>query len=119
MRGKISDVVRLQHILEAAGEIISYTKGATFEGFKDNSMMLFATIKQLEIIGEAANSLSEETRAGNSEIPWRKIIGLRHILVHEYFAIDRPSIWLIVQEKVPEIQQQVSDILKRMTDENP
>jgi uncharacterized protein with HEPN domain len=45
MRGKISDAVRLQHILEAAGEIISYTKGATFETFRDNSMMLFATVK--------------------------------------------------------------------------
>lgn len=119
MRGKISDAVRLQHILEAAGEIIAYTKGASFETFKDNSMMLFATVKQLEIIGEAANNLSEETRTANADVPWRRIIGLRHILVHEYFAIDRPSIWLIVQEKVPEIQQQISDILKRMTDENP
>ena len=75
MRGKISDAVRLQHILEAAGEIISYTKGATFEVFKDNSMMLFATIKQLEIIGEAANSLSEETRVGIQKSPGGKLLG--------------------------------------------
>lgn len=50
--------------------------------------MRFASIKQIEIIGEAANLISEETRNNFSEIEWRQIIGIRHILVHEYFGID-------------------------------
>ena len=82
MKGKMGDKQRLLHILESIIEIEGYTSQADFESFLDNSMMRFASIKQIEIIGEAANYITEETKSKFNDIQWRQIIGLRHILVH-------------------------------------
>ena len=79
MRNNIGDEARLKHILDAISEIESYTKDTAFEEFAQNSMMKFAAIKQLEIIGEAANHISEELKGKYSEIEWRKIVSLRKI----------------------------------------
>jgi len=83
MKGKIGDKQRLLHILESISEIEKYTSGANLESFLENSMMLFASVKQIEIIGEAANYITEETKSKFTDIQWRQIVGLRHILVHE------------------------------------
>jgi len=64
MRGKMGDAIRLQHILDAICEIESYLINTDFEAFLGNSMMRFACIKQMEIIGEASNHISEEIKAG-------------------------------------------------------
>lgn len=104
MRGKSSDEQRLRHILDSASEIESYIKGVSFDEFLDNSMMRFACIKQIEIIGEAANHLSAETQAKFNTIPWRQIIGMRHILVHEYFGVDDQLIWQIIQTDIPRLK---------------
>ena len=88
MKGKSGDKQRLFHILDAIDEIQQYTLGVDINAFLKNSMMRFACIKQIEIIGEAANSLSSETKAMFDEVEWKKIIGMRHILVHEYFGVD-------------------------------
>ena len=82
MKGKIGDKQRLEHILDSIIEIESYISSSSFDDFSDDSMMRFASIKQIEIIGEAANNISEETRNISNNIKWRQIIGLRHILVH-------------------------------------
>lgn len=84
MRNNIGDEARLKHILDAISEIESYTKDSTFEKFTKSSMMKYATIKQLEIIVEAANHISEKLKEKYSDIEWREIVGLRNILIHEY-----------------------------------
>lgn len=86
MKNNIGDEARLKHILDAISEIESYTRGIAFEEFAQNSMMKFATIKQLEIIGEAANRISDELKGKYSEIEWRKIVGLRNILITNILA---------------------------------
>ncbi len=88
MKKSKSDTVRLLHILDAIREIFSYTNNVSKDEFKTNSMIFYATIKQMEIIGEAANNLSDEIREKHDEIEWRLIVGLRNLLVHEYFGID-------------------------------
>ena len=88
MKGKLGDKQRLLHILESIEEIEKYTAGSNLEVFLQNSMMKFASVKQIEIIGEAANYISEETKNKFSDIQWRQITGLRHVLVHEYFGVD-------------------------------
>ena len=72
-------------MLGAILEIESYTRNVSFEDFWKNSMMYNATIRQLEIIGEAANKLSQEVYLDNPEIPWKRLTGLRNVIVHEYF----------------------------------
>lgn len=105
MKGKIGDKQRLLHILEAIDEIENYTSGTDFHSFLENSMMRFATIKQIEIIGEAANNITEDTQSEFNAIQWRQIIGLRHILVHEYFGIDNTLIWQIITNDIPKLKE--------------
>ncbi len=74
--------------------------------------MRFASIKHIEIIGEAANYITEETMAKFSNIQWRQIIGLRHILVHEYFGIDSHLIWQIISEDIQQLKVEVRIVLE-------
>ena len=74
MQDKPADKIRLQHILDAIAEIENYVSRAGFEEFLNNSMMRFACIKQMEIIGEASNHISETTRKQFSDIEWTQII---------------------------------------------
>lgn len=104
MKGRISDQQRLAHIHEAIHEILSYTKNIGFNEFKRNSMIRFATVKQIEIIGEAAKNISESTRQQYPGIAWKEIIGLRNLLTHEYFGIDIQLIWQIIQIDIPELK---------------
>lgn len=111
MKGKMGDKQRLLHILDAISEIENYTSETTFDFFLDNSMMRFASIKQIEIIGEAANYITEETKSKFTEIEWRQIIGLRHILVHEYFGIDSNLVWQIIANDIPKLKIAIQNIL--------
>lgn len=114
MRNDFGDNARLRHILEAISEIESYTNQASFDDFMANSMMLFASIKQLEIIGEAANYLTDELKASSSEVEWRKIISLRNILIHQYFGVDENVVWGIIQKDIPELRTKVEGILENL-----
>ena len=116
MKGKISDKQRLQHILEAIEEIEDYIADVAFDAFLKNSMMRFASIKQIEIIGEAANYISEETKNKFSEIEWRQITGMRHILVHEYFGVDDHLIWQVIINDLPELKIEVQNVISAIND---
>ena len=111
MRNNIGDEARLKHILGAISEIESYTKDSTFKKFSKSSMMEYATIKQLEIIGEAANHLSKQLKEKYSNIEWREIVGLRNILIHEYFGVDEKVVGGIITKDIPELRIQVIRIL--------
>lgn len=108
MKGSIGDLQRLNHIQEAITEIESYVEGSGFDEFKSNSMLRYASIKQIEIIGEAAKNLSDETKAKYPEVEWKQITGLRNILVHEYFGVDAQLIWQIIQVDIPTLKSRLS-----------
>lgn len=111
MRGKLGDRVRLQHIFDAILEIESYLVNKEFSDFMENSMMRFACIKQMEIIGEASNHISDETKARFTSIEWAQIVGMRNVFVHEYFGIDSTLVWEIIKNDVPELKEKVKQIL--------
>lgn len=115
MKGKIGDRQRLLHILESIVEIEQYTSEANFQAFLENSMMRFACVKQMEIIGEAANYITDETKSKFSDIQWRQIIGLRHILVHEYFGIDNNLIWQIIANDIPQLKKSIQKVLDSLS----
>ncbi|MGG6310315.1 HepT-like ribonuclease domain-containing protein [Paenibacillus macerans] len=75
-----------------------------YEGFLTNQMLLDAVIRNLEIIGEAARNLSDDVRMKYKEIPWRNMIGLRNILIHEYFGIDESIVWEVATRNLKEIK---------------
>ena len=112
MRGKFGDKVRLNHILEAIIEIESYLNDADFETFMENSMMRFACIKQMEIIGEASNHISEEVKNRFSDIEWSQIVGMRNVFVHEYFGVDTRLVWQIIKNDLPEFKSKVISIIE-------
>lgn len=112
MQDRLGDKVRLQHILEAVNDINDYVKGVTFEEFSENSMMLNASVRQLEIIGEASNRLSEHIHSANTNIPWRTIIGFRNVIVHEYFGLDDKIVWAVIQNEIPSLIEKVEAIIQ-------
>lgn len=75
-------------------------------------MMRFACIKQMEIIGEASNHISDEIKAKFSSIEWDQIVGMRNIFVHEYFGVDSHLVWEIIKNDLPELKLKVVEILK-------
>ena len=111
MKGQLSDKARLYHILDAIQSIEAYVEGVSFEDFSSSSEKTFATVKQLEIIGEAANRITETTKNLWSDIEWPKIIALRNILVHEYFIIDHSIIWEIIGDEMISFKIQIEEIL--------
>ncbi len=93
MRDKIGDNARVSHIIEYINEIETAIEGITYDSFCDNHVLRIAVVKWLEIIGEAANHITDNTRDKYPSVEWHKMIGLRNIFVHEYFRIDYAIIW--------------------------
>lgn len=114
MQNKLGDKARLQHIRDAIIEIESYIENIDFYDFMKNSMMRFACLKQIEIIGEASNQITKETRDNFSDIEWRQIIRMRNVLVHEYFGVDVNLVWEVIRKDLPRLKIRVMEILGQM-----
>ncbi len=111
MKDLKGDKARLFHILDAISEIEDYIHDLDFDKFFRASMARFASIKQLEIIGEAANHISPELIEKYPDVEWRKIIALRNILIHEYFGVDAKIVWDIIKEDLPNLKLSIETIL--------
>jgi len=114
MKSKIGDKERLGHILDAITEIENYTANVEQEDFLANSMMRFASIKQIEIIGEAANYITAESKSLFSDIEWKQIVGMRHILIHEYFGVDSNLVWQVIRNDIPNLKAAVASVYERL-----
>ena len=88
-------------ILIAARKVKRYLSGVTEEEFAQNELLQDATVRQLEIIGEAARRVSEEARKAHPEVPWHELIGMRNRLIHEYFRVDVPKVWDTALNDIP------------------
>jgi len=106
--------VYLEDILAAAEKIQRYVAGLSEEEFAANELVVDAVARNLEIIGEATKGIPDDLRAKCPDLEWRKIAGLRDILIHHYFAINMAIIWEIVRDKVPELSQRVRQLLDEL-----
>lgn len=97
-------------ICEAIDRAEQYIKGISFDAFSKDQKTIDAVVRNLEIIGEAANRLPDEFKEKHSDIKWNKVVGLRHRIVHEYFGIDVAIIWQILQKDLPSLRQTLSGI---------
>ncbi len=95
------DAAHLLDMLIAAREAREFSEGLTWQQFQHSALHQHAIAKALENIGEAAQRISDETKTAHPEIPWPKIIGLRHRITHDYFRLDLGRIWEIVQQDLP------------------
>jgi uncharacterized protein with HEPN domain len=96
--------VYLKDIQESINKIEMYTHGIDYDSFCFNEMMFDAVIRNLEVMGEAARNAPDEIKTKYPDIPWRQMIGLRNILIHEYFGIDNTIVWQIIKTNLPEIK---------------
>jgi uncharacterized protein with HEPN domain len=105
--------VYLRDILDAAEKIARYAEGADRETLAADSKTLDAIIRNLEIIGEAAKNVPEDFRSRHPEIEWKKVAGLRDILIHQYFGIDMDIIWDVVRNKIPALADRVRRVVEQ------
>ena len=112
MREPIRDRGRLEHILTAIGHIETFVRAKSFDDFKSDSMLFFAVVKNIEIIGEAANNLTKELRNRHPEVEWSDVIGMRHVLVHDYYNISPTLAWKTANNNIPALKQQIANILQ-------
>jgi len=103
----------LDDILGAIHQIRTYLANQDEETFKKDRKTQDAVIRNLEIIGEAAGKLPEQMQKGESEIDWRKITGLRNILIHEYFGINLPIVWDVIQNKLGPLESSCRRLMER------
>lgn len=107
------DLVYLNHIHDAIRQIEQYTHNGEAI-FLSEKHWQDATIRQLEIIGEATKRLSKDLLASNPDVPWRRIAGLRDVLIHEYMGVDIRAVWEITQKNLPQLKSAVENILKKL-----
>ena len=109
MKGR-SDNILLYDILESCQRIASYIDGVTKEQFESNYLLQDGLVRKLEIMGEATKGLSEDLRDANPYVPWRKMMGIRDRIVHQYFRVDLDIIWQTVTNDIPELERLITPI---------
>jgi len=107
----------LDDILEAIGNVREYTVGLDYNAFARDKKTRDAVVRNLEVIGEAAGHLPESIRMAAPEIEWRKITGIRNILIHEYFGISMPIVWDVVQNKLDPLEKSCRKLLEITPDQ--
>jgi len=107
------DRIRLQHMLDAAHEALSFVQGRRREDLDRDRLLVLGLVKAIEIIGEAAYQISASTRAKLPDIPWEDIVGMRHRLVHAYFDINLDILWRTVQNDLPPLVSILESILAK------
>jgi uncharacterized protein with HEPN domain len=102
-----SYVMFLSDMLLCMDRIDKYIEDVDFDDFCENEMLMDAVLRNLEIIGEAAKHIPEDIRKNVAEVPWREIVGLRNIIVHNYSNIDIHTIWETIQTDLPELKKHI------------
>lgn len=105
--------IYLEDIMAATAKIEKYLGKSTFEEFRKNELVIDGVTRNLEIIGEAVKRIPKDVKEKHPDVEWKKIAGLRDILIHEYSGIDLEILWDIVKNKLPELKNRVSIILER------
>ena len=108
------DLVFVKHILDAIGDIQFSIKNLSKKEFIENKDIKDATIRRLEIIGEAVKNISNDFKEKYPKVSWRKIAELRDIIIHAYFDIDLDIVWKIIKKDIPLFKNQMLKIKKEL-----
>ena len=99
-------------ILDSIQKIESFISGMSYEDFEDDDKTLYAVIRAFEIIGEASKKISQEIQSTYPQIPWRSMAGMRDVLIHDYFGIDKEVVWKTITTDIPPLKLQIEEALE-------
>jgi len=102
----------LSDIFDAIEKIENFTQDLSFEAFAEDEMRVFAVIRALEIIGEAAKNVPLEIKENYPSVPWKEMARTRDKLIHSYFGVDLNVVWKTISKNLPPLKDQISEILK-------
>jgi len=109
------NLLYLRDMLDSMNAIDSFIEGLDFEQFVTERKTFSATIRELEIIGEAAGRVSIDIQKQFSDIPWRTMKDFRNVLAHHYFGINANIVWDVVIRKLPDIKNQLETVLQLLS----
>ncbi len=104
------DRLYLGHMLDMTRRAMRLSEGVGQTGYMRDETLRLALTHLVQVIGEAARHVSEETCADLPEIPWNNIVGTRHRIVHDYRNVDYEMVWRIVTEELPELVRQLEPL---------
>ncbi len=108
------DKIYLKHIIDSINLISKFIFGMNKQTFVNNEVVISATIRQLEVVGEAVKNISKELRKKYPKIPWKQAAGTRDNLIHEYFNVDLNQVWETIKINLPELKEKVNQLLKKI-----
>jgi uncharacterized protein with HEPN domain len=111
MRPDQRDAAYLWDMLDAARSAIEFTRDKTLADFLGDRMLQYAVERAVEIVGEAANRLSSPFQQAHPEVPWRKIVGQRNVLAHEYGDVDPSMMWDLARLHLPTLIRQLEGLI--------
>ena len=107
------DTIYLRHILDAIKDIENFTKGVSEEKFGRTKLLQDAVIRNLEIIGEASKRVPKKIKDKHKDIEWKKIAGMRDVLIHDYLGVDVEIVWAVIENRLPELKKKIAKILNQ------
>jgi len=105
------DRTRLRHMLDAGETVAQFIAGRRREDLDADRLLLFAVVRAIEVLGEAASKVSAEARAAAPDIPWGTIVSMRNRLIHGYFDIDTTIVWKTATVEIPDLLQRLRAVL--------
>lgn len=117
MREKIKDKGRIEHMLEMARSLAESQRRHSFEEVVNDKILFYGLTKMVEIIGEAAYKLSRDFIGAHPELPWKEMIGMRHVLVHGYYQITPEDLWDVIQNDIPSLIPTLEKFLSELKSE--
>jgi len=104
----------LEDIINSIVKIERYLTNFTFEKFSNNEMVIDAVARNLSIIGEASSRIPDEIRIKFGFVEWKKAIGFRNIIVHDYFGVDLNIVWDTIKNDIPKLKSDIHDVLNKI-----
>ena len=110
------DVIRVRHMIDAARDAISFTNERSRRDLEEDRMLVFSLMKAIEIIGEAASKITQDSRDQCAEIPWHRVVGMRNRLIHAYADVDLDILWETVTTALPKLIQALERTTSKSND---